>query len=377
VYAFTGELDEWRDSKRQLVYPRTWVWSGVASTLVVLSLIAWWGFLRPAPAPNASREPNPEAARLVELAIFAGNAGRTQIETGIRYYQDAIRLDPEYARAWLGLAVGHFVQIWFGEVRTSDAVVQARHEVEQALRLDPSLGFGWSVLAAIEHFFEWNHEQAELNFRKAIGMSPTSAVAHSWMGDFLLDMRRFEEARVLYKQAQELAPRWLEPISFAGNAHYFSGNPGLAIAEYRRVLDSEPNYGLGLHFLGRALVAQGEYEQGIGYLRKANEVLGQISFSVGDLGYGLARGGQRPEAERMRDDLILRRTVGYFPAFPLAVIELGLGNTDAAMDWLERAADEHNLGFYLPSVDPNFDAVREHPRFRVVMERANLDNVGP
>ena len=59
------------------------------------------------------------------------------------------------------------------------------------------------------------------------------------------------------------------------------------------------------------------------------------------------------------------------------MIELGLGNIEAAMDWLERAADERNLGFYLPSVDPNFDVVRGHSRFKAVMKRANLDSVVP
>lgn len=386
VYAFTNELDQWRDSKPHLVYPRGWVWGGVVSALLVVSSIAWW-FSRP--TSTAARGPNPEAVRLVELAVFAGNAGRTQTETAIRHNEDAVRADPEYAPAWLGLAAGHFVRIWFAEVKADDAVTQARHEVEQALRLDPALGFAWSVLAAIDHFFEWNHAQAETRYRRAIEISPTHAVAHSWLADFLLDMRRFDEARVSYSQAQALSPPWLvrqtlvrvppgaEPIAFTTNSSEFSSNRSLKIVEYQRALDSEPNHGLGLHFLGRALVAEGEYEQGIAYLRKANDVLGQVPFSLGDLGYALARGGQSGEAEHLRNDLIQRRIDGYFPAFPIAAIELGLGNTESAMDWLERAAEEHNLGFYLPSVDPNFDVVREHPRFIGVMKRANLDRLGP
>ena len=52
--------------------------------------------------------------------------------------------------------------------------------------------------------------------------------------------------------------------------------------------------------------------------------------------------------------------------------QIGLGDQDAALTWLERAADERNLGFYLPSVDPHFDAIRSHPRFRAVLQRANL-----
>lgn len=389
VYAFTWELDAWRESRRQLIEAepsdgpgpdvagpraRPWALGGVAAVVLIAATLGW--VLRPAAVPVA-QTPDPEAVRLVQLANFAGNAGRTQVETGLRYYHEAIRRDPNYAPAWVGLAVGHLVRVWFAEVKPEEAIAQAKHEAEQALRLDPNLGFAWSVLAAIDHFVEWNHERAERTHRKAVELSPKNPVSHSWLGDFLADMRRFEEARAAYQQARNLAPRWLEPIAFIGNTYYYSGNPALAIGEYRRVLDSEPNFGLALHFLGRALVAKGEYGEGIAQLRKANDVLGQVSFSLGDLGYGLAKGGKRAEAESLRDDLIRRRAAGYFPAFPIAVIELGLGDTDAAMTWLERAADERNLGFFLPSADPNYDAVREHPRFQAVMKRANLDRVAP
>jgi serine/threonine-protein kinase len=387
VYAFTWELDEWRESRVQLVDAeppdsgnavsrKAWWWAaGSALALAVAAAIGLWWFSRPAPVSRY--KPNPEAVRLTQLANFGLNAGRTQLETGIRYYQDAIRIDPKYAPAWIGLAAGHLVRIWFGEVRADEAAVQVRMEAEQAVRLDPKLGQSWNVRASLSHYVDWDHAQAETQFRKAMELSPNSAIAFSWFGDYLSDMRRFDEARVFYKRAQDASPRWLEPIAFSANTHYFGGNPDLAIVEYRRVLESEPNFGLARHFLGRALVAKGQYDEGIEHLRKADEILGRISFSLGDLGYGLAKSGKREEAEALRADLIGRRTRGYFPAFPIAVIELGLGDLDAAMDWLERAADEHNLGFYLPASDPNYDAVRSHPRFKAVMKRANLDRVGP
>ena len=66
----------------------------------------------------------------------------------------------------------------------------------------------------------------------------------------------------------------------------------------------------------------------------------------------------------MVSEMMKRREQDYYPAFPIAVIQLGLGNTDVALDWLERATDERNLGFYMPSVDPVYDAVRSHPRSR-------------
>jgi tetratricopeptide (TPR) repeat protein len=309
------------------------------------------------------------------LANFASNAGRTQIETGIRYYQDAIRLDPGYALAWSGLAAGHLVQIWFSEVPVPERAALARKEAAEALRLDPKLGNPWRTLAAASHFLDWQHDRAETEFRTAMELSPNDPAAYSWYGDFLVDLRRFDEAREFYRRAQSVAPRWLEPIAFVGNSYFFSGHPDLAIVEYQRVLESEPNYGLAIHYLGRAHVLKGEYEKGLAQLRKSNELLGEVPFSVGDLGYGLGQAGHREEAEAIRADLIARRTKGYYPAFPIGLIELGLGNEESALDWIERAVDERNLGLYLPSVDPSYDSVRAHPRFRAVMKRMNLDSV--
>jgi Tfp pilus assembly protein PilF len=384
VYALTFELEAWRESRRQLVetdtpeaapiqsfsgWRRWWPVAGVVTLVAVATGL--WLVSRPAAGPVAA--PDPEAVRLVTLAGFAGNAGRTQIETGLRYYQDAIRVDPRYAPAWTGLATAHLVRIWFGEVRPADALMQVQKETAEAMRLDPSSAGPWRVRAAASHFFEWDHAKAETEFRRAMELAPDEAVVFSWYADYLLDLRRFDEARVYYRRAHELAPRWLEPMAFVGTTHLFAGNPDLAIVEYERALESEPNFGLGVHFLGRAYIAKGEYERGIASLRKSNEVLGEIPFSLGDLGHALAIAGKRDEAEAMRADLIARRTRGYYPAFPIGLIELGLGNTDSALDWLDQAVEERSLSFYLPSVDPSYDAVRSHPRFKAALKRMNLE----
>jgi hypothetical protein len=97
-----------------------------------------------------------------------------------------------------------------------------------------------------------------------------------------------------------------------------------------------------------------------------------VPFTLGDLGFALASGGQRDEAERLLQELKARRDRGYYPAFPIAEIELAFGNSEAALDWLERAVDERHTGFYLPSVDPVWNAIRATPRFRSLLARMNL-----
>ena len=121
-----------------------------------------------------------------------------------------------------------------------------------------SLGRPWSVLGWVSHYVDWDHRAAETQFRRGIKQTP-DAVAHSWYGDFLTGLRRFDDAREEYRRAQAANPRWLEPPIFAANILTFTGQPALAIVEQRRILETEPNYGLGLHFLGRAYAASGDW----------------------------------------------------------------------------------------------------------------------
>ena len=382
VYAYSRELDAWRVSRRVMVEatadeppPRrirpVWWVAGILASVIAAIAVAMQ--VRAANVEFAERgTSNDEAWRLFQRARFGDNAGRVQIETGIRYYRQATELDPTFARAWGGLATGHIALTFFGERPPSDTMNEARRYAEEARRLDPSLSGAWRVLAMVSHMLDWNHQRSEREFRRAIELNPRDAVAMSWYGDFLTDMRRFDDARAAYKQSLEVTPRWLEPAIFSANIHAYVGQPALAILEQRRTLETEPNYGLGVHYLGRSYLASGDFPMAIANLRKSNELIGSVPFTLGDLGYALAVGGQRDEAGRLRDELIGRRTKGYYPAFPIAQIEMGLGNTDAALDWLESAVGERHTGFYLPSVEPIWNAVRATPRFRAMMAKMNL-----
>jgi serine/threonine-protein kinase len=311
--------------------------------------------------------------RAFKQGAFAGNAGRVQIASGIRYYQEAIRLDPLFADAWNALAYAHIAQTFFGELPARTTLEQARREAERARQLDPSAVTPRVALAAVSHFLDWDHGVAERQFAESIARQPTLAVAHSWFAEFLIDLRRFDEAALAARRAHEAEPRWLEPIVVAGNIHLFSGHVDFAIAEYERALAIEPTFGLANHFLGRAYLARGDYESAVRQLRKSNDLLGEVPFSIGDLGYALAVSGARAEAERMLADITAKRSKGVYPALPIAAISLGLGDHDAALAWIERAADERQVGYYMPSVDPIYDPVRADPRFQALLRRMQLD----
>ena len=377
VYAYRWELDEWRESRRQLMEVenqpaakagsrRLW-WVAGLTLLVAASAAGYWT-LRHTQSANEYR-PSPEAYRAYARAHFGENAGRAQVQAGIKNYQEAIRLDPRFGLAWTGLASAHVALTWFGDVPARETMAQAKLEAQKALSLDSRLGPAWRVLALVGHYLDWDQLSAERQYRKALDLNPREAVAASWFAEFLLDMRRYDEALVYAKKAQDNDPRWLEPVTVAGNIHTFSGNPDLAIPEYQRALEIEPNYGLANHFLGRAYLAKGLSAKAIEQLRRSNELLGGVPFSMGDLGYALAAGGRRAEAEHMLAEMKHRRQAGYFPAFAIAEVELGLGHQEASLDWLERAAAERHMGYYLPSADPIYESLRANPRFLALTQQ--------
>jgi tetratricopeptide (TPR) repeat protein len=381
VYAYAAELDAWRESRRGLLETDPASRSSVVErparrslgvAAIVLAALAGLFWLLPRPEATTPYIPNPEAVRAYERGQFGFNAGRVQIETGIRYYQEAIRLDPAFSPAWAALATAHVAITWFGERPAAETMGSASREAQEAARLDPSNAGAWRVLGFVSHYLDWDHAAAEAHFRTAIELDPRDPVALSWFGDFLTDLRRFDEARTFYNRAHDANPRWLEPITFAANTFTITGNPDLAIAEQQRVLESEPNFGLAVHFLGRSYLAKGDIERAVEQFRKSNDLLGQVPFSLGDLGYALAVGGKQPEVAALLAGLMRRREAGYYPAFPIAQIRLGMGDVDGALEWLDRAADERHLGFYLPSADPVYDSIRSHHRFVKLMQRINI-----
>ena len=167
--------------------------------LAGLLLVAW----RPG---LSTRAPSPEALRAFKQAEYATNAGRVQIQSGIHYYEEAIRLDPAFAEAWSGLASAHLAQTWFADLPAKDTMAQAKREAQRALRLDPSLSGPWRVLAAISHYYDWDHLTAEQQFRRAIELDPASSVALSWFAEFLIDLGRFDEAAAHMRRARRRRP---------------------------------------------------------------------------------------------------------------------------------------------------------------------------
>ena len=180
---------------------------------------------------SGTKSPNPEALRAFKQAAFAINAGRVQVQSGVELHQEAIQLNPGFVDAWNGLASARVAQTWFSDRPSLETMMEAKREAQRARQLDPSRSGSWRVLAAVSHFYDWDHVTAERRIRKALDLDPGSGAALSWFAEFLANLRRFDEAIGCRRTTQEAFPRWLETMTVMGNIHAFAGHPDLAIAE--------------------------------------------------------------------------------------------------------------------------------------------------
>lgn len=182
--------------------------------------------------------------------------------------------------------------------------------------------------------------------------------------------------RVAAREAEhsiELVP--LVPINYGGliTMALWRRQYDLAQAVTRKVMELEPDFGLGLCGMGLVLCQQGEYKEAVAVMQHACRIQAPGGFwGPGLLGYCYARWGRQEEARRVLADLETLCEGSYAQAIALAAVHAGLGEKDRALDWLERAFEEHCGGLAWVRNDPVWDGLREEPRFQALLGKMNL-----
>ena len=320
----------------------------------------------------ATRSVAPEVYESYLKGAFGQSNSRTEIEISIGYFEEAIRRDPKFAPAYVGLAFAYddlgtlLVGASPEEVRPK-AISAAR----KALELDPDLADAHALLGDMQQD-QWHWAEAEAEFKRALDLKPNDAAAHLGLANWLLCQGRTEEALVWSRRARELDPLGVTGLSngwILFNARRYDE----AIGELRSVLAVHPDYATAYWFLGYALIAKGQSEEAISVLEKTVSLMDRSPGSLEFLATAYAHAGRRREALRLINELKQRRKTSYVSADALVDPYLALGDYDEAFVWLERAYQEKSGGLQYLKVDPFFDPVRKDPRFADLQHRVGLD----
>ncbi|HEY8164729.1 MAG TPA: protein kinase [Gemmatimonadaceae bacterium] len=299
---------------------------------------------------------------------------RTQegVAEGIEYFEQAIRVDPSYALAYTGLADSYALHVDYRNVPVAEGFRRAKEYALRALELDDSLAEAHASLAWTLFINDWEWQASGVEFRRAIELDPGYATAHQWYAFHLASQGRLDEAVIEAHTAQELDPASVSIRRALGYTYIYARRFDQARYHLIRAIAMNPTAEETYRVLGLALTFRGDFDEAVRTLREAVAFPDSATYSATTLGYALARAGDTAYAK----DLVvtLEKTIkhDYVSPVELATLELGLGNYDAALDWMDRALEERRGWLAYLDVHPIVDPVRAHPRFGELVTKMNL-----
>lgn len=315
----------------------------------------------------------PAAYELYLKGLFQWNRREpAALAAAIALFQQANEADPAFAEPYAGLAEA-YVYLGFLEVSAPrDAFPRARAAARRALEFDPTIADSHAALGWMAALHDWDWVEAERELRLAIGLNPSSAIAHHWLG-LVLSMRRdFAAASPELDFAFELDP--LSPImaTALGLTRCHRGDVEGAIRLYRDAFEANRHF-VPLHFyLGVALDAAGRHVEALEQFDEATRLSPQGTIWLSGRGHCLGRMGRQEEARAILAGLLEQRERQYASAWAIALVQLGLGEDGAALDWLDRAGEERAAWLATLAVDSRWDRLRGDPRLGATLARLGL-----
>jgi TolB-like protein len=293
-----------------------------------------------------------------------------EMKQGMKFFWQAIDLDPTYALAYAGLADCYYrLSNLFLPPR--EAMPKARAAAIKALEIDEGLAEAHASLGLVKLYYDWDFVEAGNEFRRAIELKPGSALSHQRYGLYLDNMGRSKESEQEYRQALELDPLSVHIATSLSGCFYFARDFERSIDESLKALALDSQFlptrlirGMAYEQLGKLPDAIAEFE-----LAKA---IADVPTVLGYLAHGLAKSGKRKEALKVLAEFEAHKDASYLSPYLIALVQIELGDKDLAFELLEKAYQERNEWLGWLKIDPRLDSVRSDPRFQSLLRRVGF-----
>ena len=250
---------------------------------------------------------------------------------------------------------------------------KAKAAAVRSIEFDPALAESYASLALIRSLYDWEWQEARALYQRAIELNPGYATAHHWLGvDWLGLIGRFAEAGAEIDLALQLDP--LSSIIREGRmfVKFLEGRYEEAAQGYRALIADDPAFYKGYTSLGRVYAQQGKFLDAIRMLEKGRSLAGDIPSILGAMGQVYALGGEPERAREILSQLERKRPNSWVPSTVFAIVHIGLGEHERALDWLERGCRHHELPITALKVHPVYDPLRAAPRFQAVLRELRM-----
>jgi DNA-binding winged helix-turn-helix (wHTH) protein/TolB-like protein len=298
--------------------------------------------------------------------FFMNKLNAADIEKSIEYFQQAIALDPKYAMAYAGLSDSYMRLDRAGKA-PAEYLPRSRAAVMKALELDETVAYAHSMLGRIAFRYDWDFPRAEREYARAQELNPK--LVHNWYAFLLLIQNRVAEAEVEQKKFEAFLP--FTGSSGMAQHFYYVGQYDRALDLINRKLETRPNAAALHEWLGLVYEQQGRSGEAIEEFQKAVSLSGGIE-GLGALGHAYAVSGKLGYAEDTLRKLDELSKQNYVSPFQKAVVYVGLGKKQQALEFLEKAYGERSLSPVALRFDPRLNEMRADRRFQEFIRRTRL-----
>ncbi|OGU71250.1 MAG: hypothetical protein A2V93_12795 [Ignavibacteria bacterium RBG_16_34_14] len=291
------------------------------------------------------------------------------VNKSIEYFQQTIDIDSTYAQAYAGLGDSYLMLGVYGRRKPEESISIAKSFIEKALKINNKLAEAYATLGDINIHYDWDLDAAEKNLKKAIELNPQYANGYHWYSEVLVLRGEFERAYQQSQHALELDPYSLIINAQLGQHYQRGGEFQKAIDQLQKTLEFDSTFAYAYYDLGIAYIALNQFNDALNYFRKAYSLAPEDTRILSGLAYSEGLTGSKENAERLGKVLLKRAVSKYVSSYDLAVISLGLGQKDKALEYLEKAYEERGPWMLFLKLNPLFNSLSDDFRFQELFRR--------
>ena len=300
-------------------------------------------------------------------------------QKAIDYFRQALNLDPQYARAWAGIADAYILIGLSGSLTGGlpphQIYPQAKQAALAAIELHEALAEAHASLGFIKFFYDWDSIGAQQEFDHALTLHPHYASAHHGRALACGFLGRVDESLKWIGTALEIEPLSLIVNANKGYVLYIARRYDESITQLQKTLEIDPSFAATHHRLGLAYCARDMHREAIQHFQEALRFSDDNPLAWGTLGYIYGQTGREAEAHEILRRLSTISKSRYVSAAIMAEVWTGLREYKEALTWLEKAVHERTGALVTFRVDPRFDCLKSEPRFQQVLQ--NLHPLAP
>jgi serine/threonine-protein kinase len=298
---------------------------------------------------------------------------REGLDLSKKMFEEAIKLDPNYALAFDGLAYSWYQEGFMGFVAPKEAMPKAKAAVRRAMELDEAVAEAHATLGVILAIYDWDWAGAERELIRSIELNGASPVCRDLYAFYYLrPVGKIEEAISETQQALSL-----DPLSILFRVHlaflfYLQKKYEHSIAQFRKVLEMSPQYYLAHAWMGNVHALAGQFDEAQACYARAREADANSKFIDSLDAMTLAMAGRTQEAALLLDRIAQRAASGYISPVSIAYVCTALGDADQAFENLDRAVFDRDPSLLGLKSNPIFESLRGDPRYHAILRKMQL-----